>query len=109
MNRLQNIFTPIPDGLTTELVETLTESKHLRIERIVSRGQSSPEGFWYDQPQCEWVVVLKGAGRLHFENEAYTIEMKPGDAIEIPAHTRHRVEWTTPAEPTVWLAVHFDE
>jgi cupin 2 domain-containing protein len=108
MNRLQNVFASIPDRLSAELAETLSESKHARIERIVSHGHASPEGFWYDQPQCEWVVVLKGAARLRFENQANAIELKIGDAIEIPAQSRHCVEWTTPDEPTVWLAVHFD-
>lgn len=84
---------------------TLLESPGVRIEQIVSQGHSSPEGFWYDQEQSEWVAVLTGAARLKFEDR--TVEMNPGDFVNIPAHTRHRVEWTTPHEPTVWLAVHY--
>jgi cupin 2 domain-containing protein len=61
--------------------------------------------FWYDEDQHEWVVVLKGAARLRFEDEP--VEMKPGDFVNIPAHRKHRVEWTTPDEPTVWLAVFY--
>ena len=66
----------------------------------------SPQGFWYDQEQHEWVVVLSGAAQLRFE-DGETIDMKPGDHVNIPAHRRHRVEWTTPDEPTVWLAIHY--
>jgi cupin 2 domain-containing protein len=76
------------------------------IERIVSHGHRSLEGFWYDQKRCEWVVLLKGAARLQFED--HTVEMRPGDALNIPAHVRHRVEWTSPDEPTIWLAVHYE-
>jgi cupin 2 domain-containing protein len=72
-----------------------------------SQGHASPGGFWYDQGQHEWVVVLKGAARLRFEAEI--VEMKPGDFMNIPAHERHRVEWTTPDEPTIWLAVHYED
>jgi cupin 2 domain-containing protein len=75
----------------------------VRIERIVSHGHASPGGFWYDQDRHEWVVVLTGAARLRFDDDI--VELKPGDFATIPAHTKHRVEWTTPDEPTVWLAV----
>jgi cupin 2 domain-containing protein len=80
----------------------------LKIERIVSHGQASPPGFWYDQPQNEWVIVLKGSAGLRFEDEAAARTLNAGDYVFIPAGKRHRVEWTAPAEPTVWLAVHFD-
>jgi len=76
---------------------------HIALDR--SLGHASPEGYWYDQDQHEWVVVLKGAARLRFEDE--TVEMRPGDFVNIPAHKKHRVEWTTPDEPTVWLAVFY--
>ena len=79
-----------------------------RIERIVSQGHASPEDFWYDQDQDEWVLVLKGAARLRFEGEE-PVEMEPGAHVNIPAHKRHRVEWTTPDEPTIWLAVHYGD
>jgi len=102
---MSNLFREIPDTLPNEIIETLLSASTMRVERIVSHGHSSPEGFWYDQDQHEWVVVLKGAARLQFEDEV--IDMQPGDFINIPAHQRHRVEWTTPDEPTVWLAVHY--
>jgi cupin 2 domain-containing protein len=100
-----NVFVDLPPSLPDELLSTLLESGNIRVERIVSHGHASPEGFWYNQDHHEWVVVLKGAARLAFENE--TIEMKSGDFMNIPAHTNHRVEWTTPDEPTIWLAVHY--
>lgn len=100
-----NLFSGIPSSLPEELVETLKATDAVRIERIVSLGHTSPEAFWYDQDTDEFVVLLKGAARLQFENES--VEMKPGDYVEIPSRRKHRVEWTTPDEPTVWLAVHY--
>src|SRR6478735_1148727 len=100
-----NLLVDLSARLPTELIELLVEDPHIRIERIVSHGHTSPEGFWYDQDQHEWVIVLKGAARLRFEYQI--IEMKPGDFVNIPAHKKHRVEWTTPDEPTVWLAVFY--
>jgi len=102
-----NLFADLPPHLPQEVVHTLLTAAQVRIERIVSHGHASPEGFWYDQEQNEWVVVLKGAVRLRFEDG--TIEMKPGDFVNIPAHKRHRVEWTTPVEPTIWLGVFYEE
>jgi cupin 2 domain-containing protein len=101
-----NLLTDLPANLPDELFTTLLDAANVRIERIVSHGHASPEGFWYDQDQHEWVVVLKGAARLRFEDGM--LEMKPGDFLNIPAHSKHRVEWTTPDEPTIWLAVHYD-
>jgi cupin 2 domain-containing protein len=98
---------PLPSNVTEELTETLAESKHVSIERIVSTGQASPEGFWYDQEQAEWVVVLTGEAKLLFEGDDKPIRLTSGDHVTISAHRRHRVEWTTPDEPTVWLAVFF--
>jgi cupin 2 domain-containing protein len=102
-----NLLSPLPSNLPVELIETLAESKHVRIERIVSTGQASPEGFWYDQEAVEWVVVIKGEAKLVFEGDNKAIHLKPGDHVTIPAHRRHRVEWTTPYEPTVWFAVFY--
>jgi len=101
------LFGDVPVDLAEELVETLAEGAGCRIERIVSCGQASPVGFWYDQEWDEWVVVLRGAGRLVFDGGGEPVEMSVGDWIHIPAHEKHRVEWTSPDEATVWLAVHF--
>jgi len=102
-----NLFADLPSKLPEELFTTLLEASDVRIERIVSHGHSSPEGFWYDQDQAEWVLVLKGAARLQFEDRV--LEMRPGDFVNLPAHQKHRVAWTTPGEPTIWLAVHYGE
>ena len=102
-----NLLSEIPADLPDELVNTIIESDSFRIERIVSQGHASPEGFWYDQDDNEWVVVLKGEAKLLFEGDEQSIHMMPGDHINIPFHKRHRVEWTIPDEPTIWLAVHY--
>lgn len=102
---MTNLFSHIPELLREELSETLVSAGSMRIERIVSHGHASPEGFWYDQREHEWVVVLQGAARLRFEDEY--IELKPGDFVNIPAHRKHRIDWTTPDEPTIWLAVFY--
>jgi len=106
MDATGNLFTRIPARLAQEEITTLTSSGALRIERIVSRGQASPPGFWYDQPQEEWVIVLAGGAELAFADGG-TLRMQPGDYVRIAAHRRHRVAWTDPAQATVWLAVHF--
>lgn len=105
---MSNLFSDIPTDLPQELVTVLTENQHVRIERIVSTGHPSPDGLWYDQDEHEWVVVLNGEAKLLFE-DGKAAHMKSGDHVVIPAHTKHRVEWTTPDEPTVWLAVFYRE
>jgi cupin 2 domain-containing protein len=105
MDASGNLFADIPARLTQEEITTLISSPALRIERIVSRGHASPPGFWYDQPQDEWVIVLAGGAVLAFDDGA-AIRMAAGDYLHIPAHRRHRVAWTDPAQATVWLAVH---
>jgi len=94
---------PAGDEQTAELLVR----PGIRIEGIVSTGQASPPGFWYDQPMDEWTIVLSGAARLRFEAEPDARQLGPGDYVFIPAHARHRVDWTYPDRPTVWLAVHF--
>jgi cupin 2 domain-containing protein len=87
----------------------LLSAPHLRIERIVSTGQASPEAGWFDQAWSEWVIVLSGEARVAFEDEGEPRRLRAGDYIFIPSHRRHRVVWTDPNRPTVWLAVHHDE
>ena len=106
---MSNLFTSLPTDLPKELTEVLAESKSVRIERIVSTGHVSPEGFWFDQDENEWIVVLKGRAKLLFEGDDEPLEMKPGDFVNIAAHKRLRVEWTTDEETTVWLAVFYKE
>ena len=103
---MKSIFEAIPEDLTDESVEPLVESGRVRIERIISRGHKTPETNWYDQGQDEWVMVLRGEAILRFEGGA-SITLKKGDFVNIPAHKKHRVDWTAPDVETIWLAVHY--
>jgi cupin 2 domain-containing protein len=100
-----NLLSSIPATLPNEITETLVQAKSVRIERIVSHGHASPPDFWYDQEENEFVALIQGAARIRFEDSV--VEMKAGDWIDIPAHRKHRVEWTTPDEKTVWVAVFY--
>jgi len=102
-----NLLSPLPDVDAGERVATLMTKPGLRIERIVSRGQASPPGFWYDQAEAEWVLVLAGRARLRFADETQAQVLEPGDWLDIPPHRRHRVDWTDPTVPTVWLAIFY--
>jgi len=104
---VKNFFTNLPDAQPEELIETLLENKHIRIERIISHGQATPAGQWYDQIQDEWLVLLQGAARLQFEQQDDEIPLQSGDYIHISAHCRHRVSWTDPDQKTLWLALFF--
>src|SRR5579871_5183243 len=95
-----NLFDDIPATASAELFTELLVTRDVRIERIVSTGQASPEGFWYDEPRAEWVVLLAGAAGLRFEGEAEIRVLRRGDHLDIPAHRRHRVEWTEPGATT---------
>jgi cupin 2 domain-containing protein len=106
MDICENILGNLPGQLSDEVFQTLVSASAVRIERIVSHGHASPPGFWYDQPRAEFVVLLRGAARLRFEDGE--VELTPGSFLDIPPHRRHRVEWTDPTQPTVWLAVHYD-
>jgi cupin 2 domain-containing protein len=90
----------------TERMEILLARPGLRIERIVSTGQASPAGFWYEQADAEWVLLVSGEALLRFEDESEARRLRAGDWLYIEPLRRHRVEWTAPAGPTVWLAVH---
>ena len=105
---MDNLFAQIPPSTAAaeEFLELLARPG-LRIERIVSSGQCSPPGFWYDQADGEWVLLLQGAARLRFADEPTARALVPGDFIDIAPHRRHRVEWTLPGQPTVWLAIHY--
>lgn len=105
--KVANVFRSIPAELPDELNEPLLTAEALRIERIVSRGQISPPGFWYDQSENEWILVLSGGARLEFENSGQILGLETGDSLLIPAHVRHRVDWTDPDAATIWLAVFY--
>jgi len=105
---IKNIFWGFPEIIMKEISETLLNTEHSRLERIISSGQMTPPGEWYDQDKNEWVILLSGSAGLLFEGEAGVYVMQPGDYIHIPAHHRHRVEWTDPEQKTVWLTLHYE-
>ena len=102
-----NLFAGLPDQVPAEVFEPLVCAPNVRIERILSTGHASPPGQWYDQPWAEWVAVLAGQAAVLIEGEQQPRVLGPGDHLELAAHVRHRVEWTSTTEPTVWLAVHY--
>jgi len=107
---ITNIYQDIPAALTVELIQTLASAGGMRIERIVSRGHCSAPGFWYEQAEHEWVLLLKGEARLRFERDGRLVSLAEGDHIHIPAGERHRVEWTRKdGTDTVWLAVFYTQ
>jgi cupin 2 domain-containing protein len=105
---MPNIFADLPADAAEEQLTDLLARPGLRIERIVSTGQASPPGFWYDQAHDEWVILLRGGAGLAIDGEA-EMRLVPGDYVFLPAHKRHRVTWTDVSAPTVWLAVHMGE
>ena len=101
-----DIFADIPEQLPQELFECILKQENVVIERIVSKGHVTPAGQWYDQARDEWVMLLQGQATLLFEKNRQSVSLNPGDYLLIPAHARHRVEWTPPEVNTIWLAVH---
>lgn len=104
----RNLFTATPVASAAEFVEALAAGRTFRMERIVSKGHITPPYEWYDQEQDEWVALLSGAATIRFDSPEELIELLPGDYLLIPARRRHRVEFTSLTEPSVWLAIHFD-
>ena len=107
MKSLANLFADIPEQSNQELFSTLLDHPHCRIERIVSYGQSSPDGFWYNQTWDEWVLLLQGSSELDVEGQM--VKLVPGDHLLIKSGQKHRVTQTDQNQPTVWLAIHFNE
>ncbi|MCK5002275.1 MAG: cupin domain-containing protein [Gammaproteobacteria bacterium] len=103
---MNNIFDAIPKNLEAEVFEHLVDADNVTIERIISKGHTSPKPGWYDQDKNEWLIVLQGAAILAFEEEP-SIKLKAGDFINIAAHKKHKVEWTESDIETIWLAVHY--
>lgn len=104
--KLENIFDSIPDNLDEEVFDLLLQNNQIKIERIISKGQSSPKSGWYNQDKNEWVIVLKGEALISFENEK-DVNLKTGNYLHIPAHIKHKVKWTDPETETIWLAVFY--
>ena len=103
---MKNVLASIPEEFDEELIEELLRHDHVRIERILSKGHTSPDTGWYDQDEHEWVLVLEGAGTIRFEH-GDDVQLKKGDSLNIPAHTRHKVIWTDPDQIAIWLAVFY--
>ncbi len=100
-----NLF-QLPDELPDEeLVELLLSQPRLFVERLISAGQVTPQGVWYDQTQDELVVLLQGEAELAWDN-GRRMELKAGDWLFIPAREKHRVEHTSSDPPAIWLAIH---
>ncbi|CUW38923.1 conserved protein of unknown function(RmlC-like jelly roll fold,20-110) [Magnetospirillum sp. XM-1] len=103
-----SLIQPLPDAFDAEVFDALLDGGKFRLLRIVSNGQATPEGQWLDQDDDEWVLLVAGAAMLLIEGEETGRGMVPGDWLLLPAHCRHRVDWTDPDQPTVWLALHRD-
>ena len=101
---IANLLSDLPSTKDTETFEKILSGGNFRLERIVSNGQRSPDGFWYDQDQDEWVLVLLGSARIRIEGETNDRVLQTGDHLLVRAHDRHRVEWTDSSQPTIWLA-----
>ncbi|MCI0468206.1 MAG: cupin domain-containing protein [Beijerinckiaceae bacterium] len=104
-----NLFEQARGDRRQEIATVLVNGPNLRIERIISLGQESAPGFWYDQPWAECVALLAGSAGMRFEGETGVRALAPGDYFLIPAHRKHRVEWTSKDTPAIWLAVHFPD
>jgi cupin 2 domain-containing protein len=106
MKQIENIF-QLPNYLPQrELSEMLVDSNQIFIKRIISTGQVTAPGEWYDQEQHEWLIVLQGSGELSYEDGS-RIKLTKGDYLLIPAHQKHRVEYTSTEPPCIWLTVFF--
>lgn len=96
---------PVDFDISEEFIQTLFKGGNIRVERIISTGQITPEGEWYDQETDEWVILLKGSAAILYES-GEEFEVSSGDWLFIPAHTRHRVTFTSSEPECFWLAVH---
>lgn len=103
-----NLLGALPGDLTEEVFETLLSRPGIRLERILSMGHVTPEGIWFDQPTDEWVFLLQGSARLRIDGQRDGIFLTAGQGLWLPAHCRHRVEWTDPHQVSIWLALHLD-
>ena len=104
---VQSLFAAVSSDLPEEQLSTLLQTENFRLGRIVSTGQTTSEGEWYDQEENEWVLVLQGSAEIRFEEGDVTRTLSPGEYLQISAHVRHRVEWTDPDQPTIWLVLHY--
>lgn len=101
-----NLFNNLPDAHGEEEFDTLARVGRARVERIVSSAHFTAEGEWYDQEQDEWVMLVSGEAGLRMADPEQIYHLRAGDWVLIPAHRRHRVEWTKSDQQSIWLAVH---
>ena len=101
-----NIFESIPEEIDVEIFDLLIQRNNIKVERIISKGHSSPKTGWYDQDHNEWVIVLKGEATITIEGNI-ELNLKVGSYVDIPTHTKHKVSWTKPNSETIWLAIHY--
>lgn len=104
--KTSNIFANIPKEIEEELFENIVSKENINIKRIISYGHTSPDSGWYDQDYNEWVILLQGEAIISFNN-GDEVRLKPGDYINIPSHTKHKVSWTKPNTKSVWLAIFY--
>jgi cupin 2 domain-containing protein len=102
---MPNIYKLPQEVSQLEKFEQIVSGKNIQIERIISTGQTTRSGQWYDQTTDEWVILLQGEAELSYV-DASRIKLKAGDYLLIPAHTKHRVEYTSVEPACIWLAVH---
>jgi cupin 2 domain-containing protein len=103
---MNNFLSDIPDIVTEEIFDEIISNQVFKLERIISDGHASPENFWYDQDKNEFVLLISGTAEIQYD-DGQKFSMKKGDYFIIPAHQKHRVEWTDKHQKTVWLALHF--
>jgi len=101
-----NFLDLIPEQVHDEIFQNIINTGRLKIERIISHGQSSPETGWYDQEENEWVMVMEGEAIIEFEDHR-EVRLGKNDFLFLKSHRKHRVKWTTPDKKTIWLAIHF--
>lgn len=101
-----NIFARLPENIGKEVFDELVQHENVRIERIISKGHTSPDDGWYDQGENEWLIVLEGSGDVLFE-DGNKVNLNKGDYLIIPSHSKHKVTWTDPDNVTIWLAVFY--
>lgn len=106
LNEVKNIFSGLPSPLKDEFSEEIISANNFKLERIISEGHSSPPEFWYDQDKNEFVLLVSGSAKLSYD-DGKSFALKSGDYLIIPAHQKHRVDWTDPNKKTIWLALHY--
>jgi cupin 2 domain-containing protein len=102
--KVTNILRIGSDGAIGEQVSRLLDSPAFRLEQIVSNGEASAKDFWYDQPEAEWVLLVRGKAILRFQGDR-SLGLDAGDSVVIPAHSRHRVD--SCSQDALWLTLHF--